>query len=143
MCTLTKAIHGMYFDRDTLYPNEHGQNVYNLTKVLLPKVDKELKALKVPISHVIFQNLVADPVGTVRQVYKDFGWEVSPEYEVVLQQFLKDNAERRAKIAERKGRSKSEPLNIYHPSEYGLTNEQLSEGVFAEYAKQYNITSPK
>jgi hypothetical protein len=142
MCTLIKALHGMYFDRDTLFVNDHGKNIHNLTKYLLPKVEKELKELNIPIAHVLYQNLIADPVGTVRHVYKEFGWEVTPEYEVVLQQFLKDNADRRAKIAERKGLSKTK-LNIYHPSEFGLTVDELNEGVFDEYAKRFNITSPK
>lgn len=76
-------------------------------------------------------------------MYEHFGWEFSAEYGSVLQTFLKDNAARRAKIAAAKGIKGSEPLNLYHPAEYGLRAEQLSEGVFKDYADRYELTSSK
>lgn len=58
----------MYFDKDTLHPLEHGQNLYKLAKMILPRVTQDLAETGLPCAHVRYQDLVVDPVGTSRKV---------------------------------------------------------------------------
>jgi hypothetical protein len=141
MCTLLKALHGLYYEKETLYPEKLGASIYQLATQLLPKVNQDLQETGLPCAHVLYQELTKQPVETAKKVYSHYYWNFSSEYEKIMQEYLIENTKRRAEIAKKNGKSKTEPLNLYHPKEYGLTKEQLSEGIYAEYAERYQITS--
>lgn len=141
MCTLLKAIHGLYFEKDTIDLNYMGKKIKLFGEKLLDEVPKFLKKNKVPCAHVLYQELVKSPIDVVRNVYKQFGWEFTAEYEKILHEYVRESTVKRAKIAAKRGKDKSQPLNLYHPKEYGLEAEQLTSGVFQAYVEEFKITS--
>ncbi len=48
--------------------------------------------------HVRYDELVADPIATVKRIYASFGWDFTPAYEGKLVEYIARNkAERKAK----------------------------------------------
>jgi len=49
---------------------------------------KNIIESKLPCADVLYHDLVKDPLQTVKNVYKQFGWEVSAEYETIIKDYL-------------------------------------------------------
>lgn len=118
-----------------------GKKIRLCGEKLLDEVPKFLKKSKAPCAQVLYQELVKSPLDVVKNVYKQFGWEFTSEYEKILRGYIQESTEKRAKIAAKRGKDKSQPLNLYHPKEYGLETKQLTTGVFQAYAEEFKITS--
>jgi hypothetical protein len=76
--------------------------------------------------HVHYDALMADPVGTVRDLYRGFGDEVSDEHARRMTALLKD----RPKDAFGRHR--------YDPADFGWTYAEISEE-FSDYASRYDV----
>jgi hypothetical protein len=93
-------------------------------------------AVKLPCCHVIYEELVKEPINAVKKIYQMHNWEFTTEYEKILQQYIDSNRAERAKIKEAKGGS---VLHHYSPEEFGLTEQELCEGQFRQYIERFNI----
>jgi hypothetical protein len=76
--------------------------------------------------HVHYDALMADPVGTVRELYRSFGDEVSDEHARRMTALLRD----RPKDAFGRHR--------YDPADFGWTYAEISEE-FSDYARRYDV----
>jgi hypothetical protein len=163
---LLKALHSVYYEEESRDDKLLGQQICAITANLLKEAPKKIKESGLDCADVLYHNLVENPLQTVRDIYAQFGWEVSAEYEANLKAYLEKDEKKRARIREariaagtaaspRKAKSPSagtafenaesseststKVLHHYDPSEFFLTKEQLSEGVFAEYVSRYNL----
>jgi len=90
---------------------------------------------------VTYDNLTRDAKGTVKSIYAKFNWSFTPEYERILDAFIKADTEKRENLRNAKT-NKSENLHDYSPENYGLTPQELSQGVYADYVKLHNLSPP-
>jgi len=134
LCSLLKSMHQIYFEQEGRDDSKLGRQVAKVSGDLLTAAPAMIKESKLPCTDIVYNNLVADPIGTVRAIYKEYGWEFTAEYEKILQEYLEENRKDRAKRA--KGSSQ---LHSYDPEEFGLTDEGLTTGKFAEYIAEYNV----
>jgi hypothetical protein len=72
---------GLYFDADGLDETAFGKQMYKLVERTLKDLPGEIAKSGLPCAHVLFENLVANPIQTVKAVYKDFNMEFTSEYE--------------------------------------------------------------
>ncbi len=72
-----------------------------------------------------------DPIGTVRKLYKQFGWEVTAEFEAAMRSYLEKNAKDR-EAAEFK---KMQKFHAYSLEEYGLDKAQVKDALKWYYDK--------
>ena len=110
---------------------------------MLNSAPKRIEESKLPCSDVIYNKLVADPIQTVKDIYLQFGWNYTSEYEARLQHYLKQDKIHRDELKAKKLREGNSNMHSYTPEEFGLTAEQLSSGVYAEYVKRYHIPLSK
>lgn len=68
-------------------------------------------------AHVRYEDLVADPVETVRGIYASFGWAVPPAFEAAMRAYLAENKAKR----EERSVAKLKRFHAYSLEEYGLT----------------------
>ena len=45
---------------------------------------KDIEESGLDCAHITYNNLIKDPVAVVQQIYKQFGWHYSEEYDKVL-----------------------------------------------------------
>jgi len=134
LCSLLKSMHQIYFEQEGRDDSKLGKMVSKISGELLTSAPAMIKESKLPCANIVYNNLVADPVGTVRSIYKEYGWDFTAEYEKILNDYLEGNRKDRVKRA--KGNAN---LHHYHPEEFGLTEDNLTTGKFAEYITQYNV----
>lgn len=85
---------------------------------------------EVKIVDIHYRKLVADPVGTARSLYAEFGLELSSEAELRMADFLAEK--------NRHGQASSGVKHTYSLADFGLT-EDMIEDAFGGYLDQYEI----
>lgn len=112
-CRLIKNLRPVYSDK--LDEQAIGQEILG---ILSHQVEQGMKArtsiFDRHICDINFSNLVRDPIGTVRQIYNQFGYELSHEMERNLHQYISDNV-----------RYKHGQYS-YSLEEFGLDSNQIS-----------------
>ncbi len=82
-------------------------------------------------------------MGTVKSIYKQFGWVFSAEYEAIITAHLAEDAQKRADMKEKRSQGKGETLHHYTPEEFSVTTKELSEGAFAAYSQKFHVPMSK
>lgn len=83
-------------------------------------------------AHVVYEDLVRDPVGTVRDLYRAFGYEFTEEYERNIESYVAEDKKKRDSVKKnQKGK-----LHKYTLEEYALTEAEVDEK-FDWYIKKY------
>ena len=137
MCSLIESFHNFYFEKEGRDNHELGKRVSALSAKLLVQAAKDIEESGLENSHVIYNDLIKDPKKVVKSIYSKFGWKYTEEYDKILDTYLAQNEVERAAI--KKQRSKSDVLHSYTPEEYGLTADELSSGLYAEYVKKFSV----
>lgn len=81
------------------------------------------------VVHVEYADLIADPVGTVRRIYRDAELDFTPEYEAELRAYLEESARVRAA-------GKGSAHMPYSLEEFGLSERYIEE-YFSRYMKEH------
>eukprot|EP00981_Chlorochromonas_danica_P005822 scaffold1192_cov179-Ochromonas_danica.AAC.17 len=147
ICSLLTSMRNIYFQPEDVDHREVGQTFYNLCADIVTETPKAIEKSGVPCSHVLFENLVADPIETVKGIYKDLDLEFTPEYEDILKKYLEENRKQREetkkKLAKLSGSKHKAALHEHRPEDFFLTSESLVQGRYADYIKKFKITSAK
>eukprot|EP00930_Biecheleria_cincta_P043113 TRINITY_DN29640_c0_g1_i1.p1 TRINITY_DN29640_c0_g1~~TRINITY_DN29640_c0_g1_i1.p1 ORF type:complete len:493 (+),score=69.76 TRINITY_DN29640_c0_g1_i1:75-1481(+) len=103
-----------------------GQGVLSYLSNALQRASRELgmysKDDAMPLVHVEYKSLVADPVFVVEEIYKSWGWEVSSAHREAMEQYLERSIQERSKGADRR-----EEYHRASLDRYGLTTESVAE----------------
>ncbi len=142
-CSLIQSLHKLYYEEDCKDDKLLGRKMLEVSEQMLNSAPKRIEESKLPCSDVIYNQLVADPIQTVKDIYLQFGWNYTSEYEARLQHYLKQDKIHRDELKAKKLREGNSNMHSYTPEEFGLTAEQLSSGVYAEYVKRYHIPLSK
>lgn len=107
----------------------------------LTKAIQDLKDTGLKTSHVIFNDLVDDPVATIKSVYKDLGLGYTQEFEANMRDYMVvNNAERAALKAKVEATGKI--FDYQDPADYGLTLEGLNAMPgFKQYMDTFHFPS--
>jgi hypothetical protein len=81
-------------------------------------------------------------IQAVKNIYLQFGWNFTSEYEGILKTHLEDDQEKRAEV-KRKNAKNGTILHTYTPQEFGITEKELSSGGYADYIQKYKIPMSK
>lgn len=82
-------------------------------------------------SHVMYKNLIKNPVGTVESLYESFGYEFTADYKKAIEDYLEEDRRKRDSL-----KGKKAVLHGYTAEEYGLTDQEIDE-TFAWYRSKY------
>jgi hypothetical protein len=142
MSSLLKSIHQVYYEPECRDDAAIGQSVKNVYENNLARIGDEVASTGAAAVNVTYNELVKDPIGVVRGIYQQYGWNFTAEYEAILNAHLAEDARKREETKRAKS-ANGEVLHSYTPEEFSLTAEQLSTGKFADYIKRFNIPMSK
>jgi len=112
-----------------------GSNAFNFGAEWIKRADtffESKEGSKHNKSNVLYTELVKDPIGTVKKLYKDVGYEFTAEYEAKLKEYVAANEKERAALKTKGTKS----LHSYTLEEYALEKEQVEENL-GWYKKKY------
>jgi len=135
LCSLVEAAHSVYYEPEGMNVGALGKKLDGLSQHLLQQAPKDIAASKCDNANVVYDNLIKDPLGVVKDLYKQFEWEFTPEYEKIMVDYLAENKAKRDAL---KAPGKKQ-LHDYSPEDYHLTDAQLSEGVYKDYIKKFGV----
>lgn len=124
---------------DGFVPKFVGAKVQEYCKHTLNTATKDILSSGLECSHVVFSELIKDPVSMMRNIYKQFGWEFSSEYEANLIAYLKADEIKRKHQFEK---AKSSVRKIHDPELFNLDKDVISEEL-SDYINLYGLQSPK
>ncbi|KAJ1432312.1 P-loop containing nucleoside triphosphate hydrolase protein [Ochromonadaceae sp. CCMP2298] len=143
MCSLVKAVHQVYYEKDCKDDAALGRAICDISAEHLLKTPANIEASKLDCAHVIYNDLIRDPVSVVRAIYSQFGWEISPEYLQALNAYLEENRQQREAIKTKREKGGGEALHTYTAEEFSLTDKELESGKFAEYVAKFNVPASR
>lgn len=136
MCSLIKSLHQMYFENESRDDALIGRQLSKVSANVLQTTPKEISDSKLPCADVTYENLIKDPIGTVKAIYKQFGWDFTSEYEQILVEYLRENKKKREL---KKKEQSTDRMHLYTPEEFSLTSQELCEDKFKEYIDRYQV----
>jgi hypothetical protein len=139
MCSLLSSIHKLYYENECRDDHALGRTMLKVSEDLLVKAPTQIKESGLPCADVIYNNLVENPIKVVRDIYDQFGWAFTPAYHDALQNYLKEDKEKRMKTKQEQVSKGKNALHSYSPKAFGITEEALSSGGYKEYINRYNV----
>ncbi len=136
LCSLVKAFHSVYYEPECLDVNALGKSIAQSTGEILRQATQDMAETKLAHSDVVYNDLVKDPIECVRSIYEKMGWTFSDEYLDRLKAYLLENKQKRDSVNAKNG---SSTLHHYSPASYGIAEDELSTGLYADYCKKYNV----
>ena len=143
MCSLLKSLHKLYYENECRDDHELGKSLLKISETLLETAPVHIRESKLPCADVIYNDLVKDPIQAVKNIYLQFGWNFTAEYENVLKNHLADDKKHREEVKAKKVLQGNANLHTYTPEEFGITAEELTSGGYGRYIKQYKIPLSK
>lgn len=137
------ALHSIYYEKETCDPKEVGENMAELCDKALVKAIKDLEETGLETSHVIFNNLVEDPISVVKGIYKDLNMEYTQEFEDNMIAYMKQNNAERA-ILKAKVEATGKIFDYQDPADYGLSLDGLLQKKgYHKYLDSFHFDSIK
>jgi hypothetical protein len=142
LCSLIKAFHSVYYEPECCDKNNLGKIIAEGTGSALKSASRDIAESKLQCGHVVYNDLVSDPIATVKRIYAQMNWPFTDEYQNRLESYLEENRKKRESLAKKQGSDKGS-LHHYSPSTYGLTETELCSGLYEEYVNKYNVPMSK
>jgi len=139
MCSLLKSLHQLYYENEDRDEYKMGATILAVSEKLLQDAPREIKESKLPCADVIYNELVKDPIQAVKNIYLQFGWNFTQEYEKILQQFMADDKQKRDALKAKQQAQGNANMHTYTPEEFGITAKALSSGGYATYIDRYKV----
>ncbi len=136
----------MYYEPECRDDFALGKKIKNVSEILLKQATLDINESGLDCSHVVYNDLIKNPLKVVKDIYKQFNWTYTDEYDEILKTYLKKNDEEREAIKCRNATNtdhNAASLHTYTPEEFGLTSTELCTGEFDEYCKLYNVPMSK
>lgn len=135
---MLKTVFEMFFDSQQFDSATVGESVKSVSEKALFQAMNDLSQSTVAHTNVLYENLLTDPMDTVKRIYANFGWSFTNEYENILHDYLTQNALQRTEMIKKQSKSHT-VLHHYTAEDFGLTKEDLSSGRFADYITKFNL----
>lgn len=142
MCALVRAFCNLYYTKDCFDAKLVGQRLVQLFGLAWNKGLRDIEQHKLDCAHVIYDTLVADPVGTVKNIYKQFDWEFTSEYEKILTDFVVEDKRKREAL-KRQFHGTQQQLHAHRPEDFELTYESImADAAVASYYEKFRFPEP-
>jgi hypothetical protein len=138
-CSMLRALHEMYFERDHLDPIDLGRRCVNYVFGVFSQAPAEISRAKLQCADIVFENLTRDPIGTVKSIYRQFDWEYTEEYDRILKSYLAEDEKKRKVQFEK---AKNNKFQVHNPEYFGLNKKEIDD-LFSDYIKRYSIPDEK
>lgn len=138
LCSLVEAAHSVYYEPEGMNSSALGGKIRDVSAKLLTQAPQDIAASGCDNTNVLYKELIKDPLSVVQGIYKDFGWDFTPEYQHILKTHIAEDKKKREELKAAGGASGA-VLHDYSPEKFGLNKAELSSGAFDAYIKKFNI----
>ncbi|MCB9100061.1 MAG: sulfotransferase [Anaerolineales bacterium] len=93
-CKLNLVANAFRIDFDKLDSQRHGQRVLHFLKTageLVLQFHNQNSDMAQRAMHIMYEDLTADPIGTIEQIYDHFGYQMTDEFRANMQDYLSQN----------------------------------------------------
>ena len=142
MCSLLKSIHQVYYEPECRDDAMIGRKVKEVYESNLARIGDDVQSSGAAAAHVTYEQLINNPIQVIRDIYEQYNWPFTAEYEQILKEFLAEDARKREETKQKRS-ANSDVLHSYSPEEFSLTADELSTGAFANYVQRFNIPMSK
>mmetsp|Transcript_6173 Transcript_6173/g.8167 ORF Transcript_6173/g.8167 Transcript_6173/m.8167 type:complete len:460 (+) Transcript_6173:437-1816(+) len=135
-CSFLRACQDMYEAASYIQLDKIGRNLMYCTDIFLKRGhDFFMKSSQKanPHTSVHYGDLIKDPVGTVKAIYAQLGYEFTNEYEKILVDYIEKDRIHREEIKKKTGGKK---MHNYSAEMFGLTGEEIDQK-FGWYCETY------
>lgn len=142
VCTLIQSLGELYYEPSCTNSKFIGKKAYETAAYVLDKGIESLQTLGADCIHVKYDNLIADPIQTVKDIYNYYGWEFTVEYHDILKEFLRIDKKKRDGIRKKMSRTtttSASGLHQHNLEQFGITKESLTTGKYKKYIDQYQL----
>jgi hypothetical protein len=140
LCSLIEGFHHVYYEPETCDVKGLGSALGASTGEILNKASRDIEDTHLACGHVVYNDLVKNPVETIKKIYKQMGWEFTDEYARIMDEYVAENNKKRSEVSKQ---SKGQALHHYSPESYGLTENELCTGHYAEYIQKFSVPMSK
>jgi hypothetical protein len=128
-CSLFSVVRGLY--SDDVCDRTLGEEVLDELDIALTRAMAARDERPDRVFDVRFERLMDDPVGTVKSIYRRFGYDYDPRMDDAMRRWLRDNPQGK------------HGKHAYSLEQFGLTEQRVAE-VFGGYQRRYeSITDPR
>lgn len=141
-CSLMRGLHLMNYERDSLDLATIGQCMLRENQHMISKCQPVIESIAPKrCAHVMYDDLIENPIDIVQQIYAHFGWKYTPQYEEKMKQYLaEDKAKRNAvKASFKDGNGQRKALNQHSLEEFGLKPSDMDTKVYNSYKQCYQL----
>ncbi len=143
MCSLAKSLYQVYYENEERDDALIGSAIRDVSADYLLRAVEDIKKTGIDHTHVLYNDLVKDPIGTVKSIYEQYGWDFTVEYENILKDHLAKDQLKREEAKRLKLQKNTAVLHHYTPEEFSLTYDELSSGSFAKYVEMFKVPMSK
>ena len=137
-CSLVQGMHLMYYERECLDSAQMGKTMLRENMHMISSCLSAVDDLNLDCTHVMYDDVVRNPLDTVRQIYKTFNWKYTAEYEEKVKAYLAENGFKRSKLKVALKVS-GQGVNQHNLGEFGLKPQDLDTDVYNSYKKRFNL----
>jgi hypothetical protein len=138
LCSLIKAFHSVYYEPECCDINGLGRTLLSATGDILNNAANAISESNLKCGHVVYNELVKNPIETVKNIYAQMGWNFSDQYLRIMTDYLDANSKKRSEQTKSGG-----TLHHYTPETYGISESELCTGRYAEYISRFNVPMSK
>jgi hypothetical protein len=124
-CSMVTIIRKMYSDQEDL--KQIGESCLSLLSMAL---DRAMKTRETANTHrfcdVNYQELIDDPIGIVKNIYRCFGYDMDPHMEIDMKRWLRNNPQHKSGV------------HRYSLDQFGLDSYRMKQR-FAGYMERFKI----
>ena len=126
----------LYCEDGSIDRHRIGRGVKALTEKVLTRAPTDIEESRLSCCHVKYDDVVRDPVGTIKKIYAFHGWEYTDEYNTLLREYVEKDAKERA--AQSKGGKSG---HAYSLEKYGLSKADFSgeDTDIGTYMKRFGV----
>lgn len=140
LASLIEGFHHVYYEPELCEHHALGRELCSSTGIILNQASRDIEESNLACGHVIYNDLIKNPVECVQKIYQKMGWQFTDEYAAIMSKYLEENNRKRKEVSKN---SKGDTLHLYSPEEYGLTENELCVGPYADYIQKFSVPMSK
>lgn len=131
----------MYYERDCLSRPLLGQAMLRENTNMMIRAQRNVDELQLDCAHVLYDDLVDEPINAVRKIYAQFDWKFTKEYEDKLKAFLVADAVKRANVKKslRIVGASGASIHKHCLEDFGLSLDDINTEAHNDYSKRFAL----
>lgn len=131
LCSTLETVRRVYFEDDQFDRQRFGKSILEETSTIVSEAPNAIVQSGLSCAHVLQEDLIAEPLETIKKIYRQHNLPFSSDYEEVLKTYLANSNVRET--------LKLEKLSKQQEEDFGLPSETFAAGALGDYIRAFHI----